>query len=85
MKHPLSRLLLEINRVFRKIESRHAEAVFIDGIEIERHTALYDGHADHGVMVRHLAFAAERDLQVTGSDHHAFAEAPLQIEIAKAW
>ena len=71
-----------VHRVAYKVQSRDAQALFIDGVVVQGEAVLHMGHADHGVVRLHRRAVAQRQRPVPGGDDHTLPEGLLIVQIA---
>ena len=74
------RLWLRVHGVADKIQSRHAQALFVDSVVIKRIPIRHMGHADHGIVRMHRACVTEIERVISRRDCHLFAVAAFVIQ-----
>ena len=74
------RLWLRVHGVADKIQSRHAQALFVDSVVIKRIPIRHMGHADHGIVRMHRACVTEIERVIPRRNRHLFAVATFVIQ-----
>ena len=68
-------------RVFREIQSGHAQTLFIGGIVVQGVSIRHIGHADHGIVGFHSPHFPERKGIIPGRDRDGLQIGIFQIQI----